>query len=564
MTISKASLKLLSTGIPGLDEVVGGGIPEYSFNLLAGTPGAGKTTLVHQFTFANASAERPTLYFTVVGEPAIKMLRYQQQMAFFDPNKVGTVIRFIDLSPEVLEGDLGAVLDKIVQHVKQANPGIVVVDSFRTVVRSRSNSVAGELEVQHFLQKLALRLTSWQTTSFLVGEYGEAEMQENPVFTVADAIIWLSQAKDRNAMVRKLEVVKMRGQATVPGLHTFRINSNGLQVFPRSMAMLSRGERRTDKKRVTTGVPQLDEMIGGGFLEGDATLIAGPSGAGKTVLGTTFIGEGVKRGEPGVLAVFEEHPDDYLARAQTMGFDLGSMEANGQLKVIYLRPVDLSADEILHQIQKAVAEVGAKRLVIDSLNGLELALAPTFRDEFRESLYRMVGGLTGGGVSVVLTIEVMESFEEIRFSPHAISFLSQNIIFLRYVEIESRLRRMLTVVKMRGSAHSQDLREYEITGDGMRVLQRLTGYQGVLTGVPTARAETQRSVTPGLTELETQVYTALSALPQATVEDLARGANISAADVATALRRLIALDYVLESMDGGETVYRPVSRPLGG
>jgi circadian clock protein KaiC len=562
MSPKKSSLNLLSTGIPGLDEVLGGGLPEYSFNLLAGSPGAGKTTLVHQFTFANASVERPALYFTVVGEPALKMLRYQQQMGFFEAAKVGTVIRFIDLSPEVLDGNLSRVLEKIVDYVKEASPSIVIVDSFRTVVR-RSASSGGELEVQGFLQRLALHLTSWQTTSFLVGEYGDTEMQDNPVFTVADGVIWLSQARDRNSIVRKLEIMKMRGQATVPGLHTFRISSDGVQIFPRTQNMLDRRERNANRSRLSMGLPELDEMLGGGLFTGDATLVAGPSGCGKTVMGTTFIAEGVRRGEPGVLAVFEEHPDDYLARAASMGFDLSGMEKSGKLRMIYLRPIDLSADEILYQVQKAVAEIGAKRLVIDSLNGLELALAPTFRDDFRESLYRMVGGLTAGGVSVLLTIEVMESFEEIRFSPHAISFLSQNILFLRYVEIDAQLRRMLAVIKMRSSAHSHELREYVITSAGLRLLEPLTGYQGVLTGVPTARITHTLSATPGLTNMERALYDRLSSLHEASLQALAEACDISTDDAAHALKHLLMLNYVVELAEGSQMLYRPVSRPLG-
>jgi hypothetical protein len=217
----------------------------------------------------------------------------------------------------------------------------------------------------------------------------------------------------------------------------------------------------------------------------------------------------------------------------------------------------------LYQVQTAVAEIGAKRLVIDSLNGLELALAPTFREDFRESLYRMVGRLTGGAVSVLLTVEVMESFEEIRFSPHAISFLSQNILFLRYVEIDAQLRRMLAVVKMRNSAHSHELREYVITSAGMRLLGPLSGYQGVLTGVPTARVSRTFSTTPGLTDLERALYDRLSSLHEASLEALADACHISADDAACAVKRLLVLNYIVELVEGSETLYRPVARPLG-
>src|SRR3984957_12489473 len=131
----KVRIEQLPTGVPGLDDILGGGLPEFSFNIIAGAPGCGKTTLAHQFIFANATVERPALYFTVLGEPALKMLRYQQQFAFFDQAKLNSAVRFINLSQVVMDKDLDAVLAEIVRQVEAVNPGIVVVDSFRTIVR---------------------------------------------------------------------------------------------------------------------------------------------------------------------------------------------------------------------------------------------------------------------------------------------------------------------------------------------------------------------------------------------------------------------------------------------
>lgn len=478
------NLEILATGIPGLDTVLGGGLPQLSFNLIVGAPGAGKTTLVHQLMFANATAERPALYFTIVGEPPLKMLRYQQQMEFFDPVKLSRAIRYDDLSQEVLEGNLDEVLETMVRRVVEIKPALVVVDSFRSLVHARFAD-RGTAALQSFLQHLAIQLSSWNVTSLVIASYGHDEPMDDPILTIADSILLLSQSRERNSVVRKLEVMKMRGMPSIAGLHTFRISSRGVQVYPRTVAAMRVEGHRVPAERARLGIPELDAMLGGGLPVGDATIIAGPSGTGKTMLGTHFIAEGIARGEACVAAVFEEHPDDYLARARDMGFDLPAMVAAGKLELLQLRPLDLSADEILFRIQEAVDRIGACRLVIDSLNGLEIALAPTFRDEFRESFYRMISGLTGGGISVVLTIEVAEVFTEITFSPHAVSFLSQNIIFLRYVEIESELRRMITVVKMRRSSHSRAFHEYEITATGLRMLGPLTNYRGLLTGSPT-------------------------------------------------------------------------------
>ncbi len=478
----KVSINKLPTGVPGLDEILGGGLPEFSFNIIAGAPGGGKTTLAHQIMFANATPERPALYFTVLGEPAIKMLRYQQQFEFFDPDKIGSAIRFINLSQVVLEQDLEAVLQEIVKEVEANNPGIVVVDSFRTVLR-KSQSGADDMEVQGFIQRLALHLTGWQATTFLLGEYEESETRDNPVFTVADGLFWLSQQVERNSIVRKLQIRKSRGQASVPGLHTFRITDKGLQTFPRTFGLTGREEKARGGRRLQIGIPALDEMLGGGVPEGDSLLVAGSSGTGKSLLGTQFIVEGINQDEPGIVAMFEERPEEYSNRAAGLGFDLEAPQKQGKLKLLYIRPLDLSVDETVREIIDAVQFMGAKRLVIDSLAGFEMALAPGFRTDFRESLYRMIGALTRVGVTVLSTVEVQEVFTGLDLSSYAISFLSDDILRLRYVSINGELRKMMVVIKMRRSAHSRDLREFEITSKGLVIGERFRGYRGLTTGV---------------------------------------------------------------------------------
>jgi len=479
----KVEIRKLPTGVPGFDEILGGGLPEFSFNILAGGPGCGKTTMAHQFIFANATPERPALYFTILGESAIKMLRYQQQYTFFDPAKLNGAIRFINLSQVVLEKDLNDVLNEIVKEVEAANPAIVVVDSFRTALRKRTEVT--EIEVQFFVQQLALHLTSWEATTFLIGEYVDAEVQENPVFTVADGVIWLSQVIERNSVVRKLQIIKLRGVSSVPGLHTFRISEDGLQAFSRTMGLAQRRGRPSRRPRLSIGIPELDDMMGGGIPQGDSLLVAGASGTGKSVIGTQFIAEGLKHGEPGIMAVFEERPEDVVRRAKHVGQDLETAEREGKLKLLYLRPLDLSVDESLQAILDSVKELSAKRLVIDSLVGFEMALAPGFRTDFRESLYRMMATLTNTGVTVLSTVELDESFTEFRFSHYMVSFLADDIVRLRYVDIDGVLRRIVTVIKMRDSDHSKDIREYEITRKGVVLTgRRLNEYRALITGIP--------------------------------------------------------------------------------
>lgn len=478
---NKVQINKLPTGVAGLDEILGGGLPEFSFNIVAGSPGCGKTTLAHQFVFANATPEHPALYFTVLGEPALKMLRYQQQYNFFDFSKLNSCVRFINLGQVLLDRGLTGILEEITREVETANARIVVVDSFRTVIREAHDS---ESQTQVFVQNLGLLLTSWQATTFLIGEYTDSEVRDNPVFTVADGLFWLSQIAERNSIVRKLQVMKLRGQMSVPGLHTFRITDDGLQTFSRTLGLSARARKTPSTKRLSIGVPELDEMLGGGIPEGDSLLIAGSSGTGKSLLATQFIAAGIREGQPGIVAVFEERPEEYAARASAFGLHLDTAIEEGKLKIIYLRPLDLSVDETMQEILDAIKKMGAKRLVIDSLAGFEMALAPGFRADFRESLYRMIFSLTGIGVTILSTVEMEESFTELLFSSYSISFLTDDIIRLRYVEIDGQLCKVLMVVKMRRGAHSKDIRQYDISSQGVVLGERLTTRDQLITGIP--------------------------------------------------------------------------------
>jgi circadian clock protein KaiC len=482
--LAKVLIRKMPSGVRGLDDILGGGIPEFSFNVIAGTPGCGKTTLAHQIVFANATPKKPALYFTVLGEPAMKMLRYQQQYSFFDESMLGKSIRFINLADVVLEQNLDAVLEEIIKQVTTINPGIVVVDSFRTVVR-KAMSGASELEMQSFIQRLAQFLTSWEATTFLVGEYVQDEIRDNPLFTVADGLFWLWQVTERNSVVRKMQIMKLRGQASVPGLHTIRISDDGLQAFSRTLGLVGKKTKLTRRRRLSLGIPELDKMLGGGILEGDSLLVAGPSGTGKSALATQFIAEGLRKGESAIMALFEERPVGYTDRADSFGLNLKASQQTGKLEILYLRPLDLSVDETMQAILDAIERVGAKRLVIDSLVGFEMALAPGFRADFRESLYRMIGALTGAGVTILSTVEVEDTFTSLPLSHYTISFLTDDIIRMRYVEIDGQLRKVMVIIKMRGGNHSKDIREYVITDKGVVVIgPRQTEYTGLTTGIP--------------------------------------------------------------------------------
>ncbi len=557
---SKARVKidLLPTGVPGLDRILGGGIPEFSFNLLAGGVGTGKTTLAQQIAFANATPERPALFFTVLGEPLVKLMRYQQQFDFFDVARVGTAVRVHNLSREVMERDLDKVLARIVAEVDAAGPSIVAVDSFRTVFSAMPTDHGSQ--VDEFMQRLALTLTAREVTSFLIGEYSEPEMR-NPVFTVADGVLWLTQSADRNSMVRKVQVVKQRGTAPMPGLHTMRITDAGIQIFPRMIETPKEPARpRRGEQRACFGIPELDQMMGGGIPVGDAVVLAGPTGTGKTAFGTRFVAEGAAQGESSVILVFEERPQDYLERAGTLGLDLQELVHAGRARVLYLRPLDLSVDETLYEIRESVRELGATRLVIDSLSGFELALAPTFQEDFRESLYRLVTAVTAAGVTVLMTVETLTSSSDLRLLPGQVSFLADDILMLRYVEIEGGLRTIVGIVKMRGSRHTRTFREYEVTNRGVEIGRDMRDYDDILSGTPRLQLRV-RGRYDGLTPREADLLDTIVRLRRATLDDIGAESSLPRKEVTDAIARLVALGYVAVEPRARPKTWRAIARP---
>lgn len=481
----KVTLGTLLTGVPGLDTLLGGGLSEFSFNLIAGAPGTGKTTLAHQMMFALANPNRKALFFTVLGEPPLKMLRYQQQYSFFDLDKVGTSIRYVNLAEDLRTGDFSGVLERITKEVESFSPGLVFVDSFRSVVQTAKTGNEGVADLQQFVQELGTRMTSWQATTFLIGEYIHAEVEANPIMTVADGLLYLSQIHEQNSVVRKIRIVKMRGQAHLGGSHTFRISGDGVRIYPRLLPPLADDRYPgvpvdQNPRRIPTGVPDLDKMLHGGLPQGHSVLVAGPSGSGKTILGTRFLAEGVKQGEKGV-AVFFEKGTSRLRNAL-----LAQMVQAGDVSIVESRSLDLTVEELLDDMLQAIERTQAKRVVIDSLSEFGLYLAPEARQDFRTAVFRILSSLAKLNITVVVTIGLSDRFTELRFSQEAISFLTDAIITLRYAEVEGRLIKLISVVKVRGVAHSNDLREFRVTDQGIEIDSHPIRFEGLLSGHPTA------------------------------------------------------------------------------
>jgi circadian clock protein KaiC len=245
--------------------------------------------------------------------------------------------------------------------------------------------------------------------------------------------------------------------------------------------------------RLLMGVPGLDDMLGGGLPRGYSLLVAGPSGSGKSILAAAFLAEGAREGETGVIAAFEQHP----SRSRSRG--VADLIASGQIGLVENRAADLSIDEIVYMLMREIRRLDATRVVIDSLSGFELALAPTFREDFRESLSNLVTSLAAAGITVLMTSELEDRYTDLRFSPYGTAFMTDAIIVQRYIEVDSRLRRVMAVVKVRASAHSDQLREFSIDAEGIHIGKMLANHEGLLGGRPT-RKPVARSVGVAVTD----------------------------------------------------------------
>jgi circadian clock protein KaiC len=446
----------LPSGHSRLDAVLGGGLPTDAINMLIGLPGTGKTILAQQYVFANASPERPALYLATVSEPFEKILRYGQTLRFFDPEAVGRSVFYEDLGTALNQRGLVGVLEQVSALIKERRPGMIVIDSFKAL-----SAYADAVEFRRFLHDFAGHLSAFPASSFWLGEYDEDEIAAAPEFAVADAIISLATTRAAERESRSLRVLKLRGSEFAPGKHAYRLSADGIDVFPRLADEADITGYSLDGGRHSSGIAALDEMLAEGYWPGASTLCAGPSGCGKTLMGLHFIFNGIRQGEPGVLATLQEHPTQ-LARI-VKGFGWSADEEGVEL--MYRSPVDIYTDEWVYDLLEAVERTGARRVVIDSLTDLQFASPDQTR--FREYMYSLVQRFSRQGVSLFMTSELPDLFQVSRLSEFGVSHLSDNVVVLQYIRDGSTVRRALTVLKTRASRHEPEIREFKITREGI-------------------------------------------------------------------------------------------------
>lgn len=459
----------LSSGHQRLDLVLGGGLWDDSLTLITGEPGTGKTLLAQQFVFTNASTDRRALYVSTVSEPMDKILRYGRTLQFFDEDALGKWVFYEDLGGLLDERGLAAFVERLENVIAERMPALVVIDSFKALHAFARDPG----DFRWFLHDLAARLGRTGAASLWVGEYAAAEISREPEFAVADAIISLSSEMTAERQTRVLQVLKLRGSGFLSGQHGYRLSDRGLDVFPRLADVPAAQPYVLDDVRVSSGIPVLDEMAGSGYWPGSSTLVAGPSGAGKTVMGLSFIFAGARAGERGMIATLQENPSQLARTAAGFGWSL----EDRHIDVLYRSSVDLYIDEWVHNVLEEAEQRKVNRLVVDSLG--DLAFASPDQVRFREYIYSFVQRCSRRGISVYMTMEVPDLFHLSRLSEWGISNMSDNVVLLQYVRSQSRVLRAVTVLKTRSSLHEPEIRQYRITEQGIVVGEPFGAHQSV-------------------------------------------------------------------------------------
>ncbi|WP_207540929.1 ATPase domain-containing protein [Sabulicella rubraurantiaca] len=471
------------TEVAGLDDILGGGLERGRSYLLEGSPGTGKTTIALQFLLAGAAADERCLYITLSETDdelratatshgwsldGINVYELVPPESLLDEEQQQSLLYSSDL-------ELGETTKRIFEAFEMAKPSRVVLDSLseiRLLAQSSLRYRRQILALKHYFAKSG--------ATVLMLDDLTTDALDKTVHSVAHGVVRLEElAPEYGAERRRLRVIKYRGRRFRGGFHDFTIKTGGVRVFPRLVS----SEHRADFKRdlLTTHLPEFNDLLGGGVERGSSVLILGPAGTGKSVLSLTFIQNAIARGERAAMFVFDEELGLLLERAQGLGIDLQRMRDSGSLVLEQVDAAELSPGEFSSRVRHCVEEIGARTVLLDSLNGYQAAMPG--EQALILHMHELLQYLNRQGATTFLTVAQHGLVGDMR-APVDITYLADTVILLRYFEALGRVRRAISVVKKRTGAHEDTIREYRITGDGVTLGSPLTNFQGILRGVP--------------------------------------------------------------------------------
>ncbi|RKH10593.1 AAA family ATPase [Corallococcus sp. CA053C] len=475
MQSSKSSL--FPSGIPSFDALLGGGIPQRQALIVTGTPGCGKTVLCSQVAFEAAARGIPVVMATVTSEPHDKLMGALSGFDFFQPELLGEKLFVISAYSALKRGPKEA-RDLLLQTVRERGAGLLFIDGLRSI----RDLWMDEARLREFLYELGIGLSASNCVGLFTTEYPLERLMALPEATTVDGIVSLSVMPHGSRRVRRVEVVKLRGQNHLVGEHVMLINKTGVEFVPRLEATpLDFHDEPPTLERKGFGLPELDALMHGGLPELSTTMLAGSMGIGKTLLATHFAADGARKGEKALFISFFDSPAMLMARAKRVGLDVAALRGDGLLTLQHVPPMEVEADVLVQDILRKVETLGVKRLVLDGLSDLELSiLDPIRRRTFLASLAMRLRMM---GVTSVFTREVPKIVgTELDFSDAPVAILGENLLLLRYVELHGQMHRILSVLKMRDSKYVTDLREFQINDTGVKVLAPLRSAAGLLTG----------------------------------------------------------------------------------
>ncbi len=479
------TIRKLATGIAGFDAISNGGIPKGRTTLLAGTAGSSKTVFAVQFLACGILYKNEKCVFVTFEETPEdirqNMLSFGWDIQQWEDQELWN---FVDVSPKpedinVISGnfDLGALLARIEHAIKKIGATRVSIDSLGAIF----NKFQDQQVVRGELLRISVALKKLGVTALMTAErneeYGEIARHGIEEF-VADNVIILRNVLEAESRRRTMEILKFRGTDHQKGEHPFSIVSDGGIVgVPLSTVLL---DHRSSNIRVTSGIKKLDSMCGGGFFQDSIVLISGATGTGKTLLATSFIG-GSADTERSLFFAFEESRDQLFRNAEGWGVDFRTMEQQGRLKVVCAYPETTGLEEHLIGMKNIIDEFRPTRIAVDSLSALERGATPKSFREFVIGLTSYIKQVETVGVFTSVTPSLMGGTS---ITEAHISTVTDSIILLRYVELFGEISRGIAVLKMRGSIHDKDIREYSIDHTGMHVGKPFRNITGILTGNP--------------------------------------------------------------------------------